>query len=191
MAAELELGTVIEELGELGVSAKESQQLETTFNEANQAIQEAEVAGQIVVDSSKAQSALTKAGEAVLKLAGFVEEDLENYEKFITKGGELVGKGVKTLGGAIVKVGKYCLSKKACVGGALILGYMIRSGVADPAAAAAEMAGDAIKAFFYALFGQTGTYILWGFAGIAGLIIFIYVLKSLLPSKVNGGGSRS
>lgn len=188
MAEELELGKVIEELE---VSAKEAEQLENTFNDASEAIQEAESVGQIITESSEAESALTKAGKSVLKLAGFAEEDMESYEKFISKGGELIGKGVETLGGAIVKVGKYCLSKQACVGGALILGYMIAKGISDPAAAAAEMAGDAIKAFFYALFGQTGTYILWGFAGLAGLIILIYVIKSLVPKKGNGGGSRS
>ena len=188
MAEELSIVKVVEELE---VSAKEAEQLENTFNDASKAIQDAEAAGQIVAESSEAESALTRAGKAVLKLAGFAEEDMESYEKFISKGGELVGKGMKTLGGAIGKVGKFCLSQKACVGGALILGYMIHSGVSDPAAAAAEMAGDAIKAFFYTLFGQTGTYILWGFAGLAGLIILIYVIKSLTPKKGNGGGSRS
>lgn len=194
MAGEaMDAGKTIEELEKLGKTAEEVNAVRNDLSEATSAIEEASEAGEKgITEGSKAQKALDKGGRSIMKLAGVAESDMNNAEEVISKAEEIESKA-SLLGKTLKSVGELCLKNPgSCIGIPTLLCYMVTKGIPDPAAAAAEMAGEMVKAFFYSLFGQRVTYIIWGLAGLAGLIILGFIIYTFFLKKGgNGGGNRS
>ena len=184
-----------EQLEKLGKTAEEMNAVRNDVSEAASALEEASEAGETVItEGSKAQEALDKGGKSIMKLGGVADSDMNDAEKVIEKAKEIETKA-SLLGKTLKGVGEFCLKNPSyCIGIPTILGYMVTKGIPNPAAAAAEMAGEAVKAFLYSLFGQTGTYVLVGIAGVALLIVFFVLINSFSSGnkgKGNGGGNRS